>query len=56
MDEMIVINKMAKPQFEKEGSVIYNGITIPPLLPEIIKKPQTLTLRLLYLGRIAPAK
>lgn len=62
MDEMIVINKMAKPQFEREfnipgkGTVIYNGLSIPATFPEIKQKPQTHVLRLLYLGRIAPEK
>ena len=62
MDQMIVINKMAKAEFEIEfnlpgrGSIIYNGITIPETLLEIKLKPKLKALRLLYLGRIAPEK
>ena len=57
----IVINKKLKPVFENvfkangKVSVIYNGLTIPQRLP-VPQQQNRNTLRILYLGRIAPDK
>lgn len=56
----IVINKKLKPVFENvfeangKVSVIYNGLTIPKRLP--IPQQSRNSIRILYLGRIAPDK
>jgi len=57
----IAINEKLKPVFENafkangKVSVIYNGLTIPQRLP-VPQQQNRETLRMLYLGRIAPDK
>jgi glycosyltransferase involved in cell wall biosynthesis len=61
-DKLIVINKRFRDTFARvfkrkdDVRVIYNGLTIPPVLPEPLTRREGRDLKILYLGRVAPEK